>query len=155
MSETEDFNISGLIKSKEASSGEKDGKAWTRYAFVVKQNNGSKDVTMSTFSKDLAEAWNAGDSVQCQYRFDGKYNTLVGFEEGDMAPEVVNHGESNTVNNTVNESPKELSHEEKKQKVIVRQNVLNRAVELHLAGKIEENKILEKAEELEEWVWKA
>lgn len=149
MSDTQDFNITGLIKSKEVNPGETNGKKWVRYVFTVKPNNSDKDVTMSTFNNDLSEAWNAGDSVNCHYRFDGKYNTLVGFEESDEAPEMIKPGELQEAN-----TMKDEVFVDNKQKVIVRQNVLNRAVELYLAGKIEEKDVLEKAEELEEWVWK-
>lgn len=44
---------------------------------------------------------------------------------------------------------------DEKDKIIVRQNVLNRAVELLINGNIDQNAMFTVAEEMEAWVWKA
>ncbi|KKL45859.1 hypothetical protein LCGC14_2351370, partial [marine sediment metagenome] len=85
------------------------------------------------------------------YKISGKFNVLIGFEESDKAPEVVKIGELNTAD----KHPKEETQGDKVQRMIVRQNVLNRAVDMFNAGKIKEEEIYEKAEEFEKWVWKA
>ena len=149
MVEKQDFHIEGTIKSKASSTGGKDGNNWTRYAFIITTNQGI-DLSLSSFDSELSGPYNIGDVVKCHYSFDGvKYNTLVGFEPLDGKPEVVKPGEIKPANK-VEEPTNEYAS--KPQKMIVRQNVLNRAVELLIAGKIEEERLFDKAEEFENWV---
>lgn len=149
MAEKQDFHIEGVIKSKASSTGTKDGNNWTRYAFVITKNDGV-DLSLSSFDSELSGPFDVGNSVKCHYRFDGvKYNTLVGFEPLDGTPEVVKPGEIKPANK-VPEPSNEYAN--KPQKMIVRQNVLNRAVELLIAGKITEEQLFERAEEFENWV---
>jgi len=146
MSETKELEIEGVITGKSSKEGETNENKWKRYAFVVKPNNGDKETTISTFYSDLAR-----DSVVCHYKNDGKYNTLVGFEELDKAPETEKPGEMNTAD----KHPEEEKSGDKVQRMIVRQNVLNRAVDMYNADKLPADKIYEKAEEFEAWVWTA
>lgn len=143
-----EYKVNGFISDKKVSNGTNKvtNKAWTRYAFTITKDDASS-ITVSTFSFDLGDAWVIGDPVTCHYRSDGKYNTLVGFETLDVlaartpVAKYINEGRI-TPSTPKSESPN----------VIVRQNVLNRAVDEYIAGKLERADILKKAEEYEKWV---
>jgi len=106
----------GAITNKEIKEGITNEKAWKRCIFTIGDN-----FKVSSFHQDTISAYNVGDIVKAAYKTEGQYNNLVGFDD-PTADEV-------TRDQTVSKQP-EQSSEVNRQKMIIRQNCNERAIQL-------------------------
>jgi hypothetical protein len=136
----EENKLVGVIEETSIKPGETNGKKWKRSTlkiggkiFASFDEAVAKDILDGNLRKDIA--------VEINFKTDGKYNNIVsifpadsGFKTADKVTDKVDW--------------------ESKEKRIIRQNVLNRAVEMCIAGKITQPGIYIQAEEFEKWIWR-
>jgi hypothetical protein len=142
----------GIIEEAVVKSGETNNKPWKRSVIKVSGK------TFSSFDKDLAEDIFNGRikkdmNVEIDYKTDGKYNTLL-----TITPSSIPINTQNTQFQTADKVISDRMSKDdwmSKDARIIRQNTLNRGVELVIADKIKIDDVYAWAESMEQWVWKA
>ena len=126
--EDKEITIIATVTEKSEKSGEKDGKAWTRYGYKF------GDKTMSTFDNRLKD-FKTGDTVEVMYKKSGLFNNIIDMRLAEKSQIVTA--------DKIKESPDQQIWIEK-DKRIVRQNCNQRAIEtLKLMNEIQPEKIKE------------